>query len=164
MEIQALSKGPERVFIVCRNDDGSSIAIGTPLEMKCDGTRDGIDVQAAQTAAQIGLCVGTAHASVADQKYFRAQCYGYDDDAVCYAHGTATNSNVVIGDYGFASSGGAITLVRPGGDFASVSLAIASTDAATVKYGQALFHAVATVGSSATSTVTTNHKVFIRCM
>jgi hypothetical protein len=162
VEISSLTKGPEKVFIVVRNDDGSSQAIGTPLEWKCDGTRDGIDVQACQTAAQAtGLCAGTAHVSVADQKYFLAQCYGYDTDAVCYAHGTATNSNVVIGDIGVGSSGGAITFqVAAAAAYAGTM----ASDAVATLNPPLQFVAFRTVASSDTSTVTTNHHVFIRCM
>lgn len=162
MEISALGKGPEKIFIVVRNDDGSSIAIGKPLEWKCDGTRDGIDAQACQTAAQAtGLCAGTAHVSAADQKYFLAQCYGYDDDAVCYAHGSATNSNIVIGDLGIASSGGAITFVNA----AAKAYVLSHASEADGVYAPPLqFVAFATLASSDTSTVTTNSAVFIRCM
>lgn len=152
MEISALTKGPEKIFIVVRNDDGASIAIGTPLEWKADGTRDGIDVQACQTAAKMGLCCGTAHVSAADQKYFLAQAYGYDSNVVCYAHGDATNENVAIGDFGPASSGGAATFVEAG--------------AAAYATGPALaqFVAFETVASAAASTTTTNAACFVRCM
>ncbi len=162
MEISSLTKGPEKVFIVVRNDDGSSVAIGTPLEWKCDGTRDGIDCQAGQTAAQATtLCVGTAHVSAADQKYFLAQCYGYDDNAVCYAHGTATNSNIVIGDVGIASSGGAITFVHAAARGYTLTH-VSEADGAFA--ADPAFVAFATVGSSDTSSVTTNAAVFIKCM
>jgi hypothetical protein len=162
MEINTLTKGPETVFIVVRNDDGSSQAVGTPLEWMTDGTRDGIDVQACQTAAEVSsLIVGCAHVSAADQKYFRAQCYGYDDDAVCYAHGTATNANIAIGDVGIGSSGGALTFPDVGTELQSGTQASEADNTLNVPNNFAAFRTLASHGTSQT---TTNHHVFIRCM
>ena len=149
MNSPLLGKGPEKVFIVVRNDDGSDIAAGTPLEWKADGTRDGIDVQALQTAAKLNLLVGDAHQLFSDGEYGMAQVYGYDDDAVCYAHGTATNSNIAIGDVAIPSSGGAWT-------FACAGTVLSNNP------GWAA--AMATVGSASASSITTNAGIFLRCM
>ncbi|MCD6197477.1 MAG: hypothetical protein J7K15_02750 [Deltaproteobacteria bacterium] len=145
-----LTKGPEKVFIVVVNDEGATLPIGTPLEWKCDGTRDGIDVQAVQTAAKKSLVVGLAAESIPDGTYGLCQVYGVMDNARIYAHGTATNSNVAIGDIFVASTAqSALTAVDAG---------------SVISKEPPMFVAMETVASASVSTISTTAKVFVRCM
>lgn len=149
-----LGKGPTQFFITVRNDNaagGSNLTAGQALEWKCDGTRDGIDVVRCATAAFLTLFVGLipeGH-TINPQEYGVCQIYGYHGSADIYAHGTATNSNVAIGDVFSPSSGGPLTAVRAG---------------ATLTEQPPLVVAMETVASSGTSTVATTCKVFIRAM
>jgi len=145
-----LTKGPEKVFIIVKNDEGATLPIGTPLEWKCDGTDDGIAVQAVQSAAKRSLVVGLSAESISDGAYGLCQVYGVMDNARIYAHGTATNSNVAIGDI-FAAS--------------TAQSALVAVDAGSVISKEPpLFVAMETVASASAATISTSAKVFVRCL
>ena len=145
-----LTKGPEKVFIIVKNDEGATLPLGTPLEWKCSGTDDGTTVQAVQSAAKKSLTAGLAAEAIADGTYGLCQVYGVMDDARIYAHGTATNSNVAIGDI-FAA--------------ATAQSALTGVDAGSVIFKEApMFAAMETVASAGTATISTTAKVFIRCL
>ena len=149
-----LGKGPTQYFTTIRNDNaagGNNLTNGQAIEWKADGTRDGIDAERCATAAFLTLFVGLipeGH-TIEPQEYGLCQIYGYHGSADIYAHGTATNSNIAIGDVFSPSSGGPLTAVRAG---------------SVLTEQPPLVVALETVASSGTSTVATTCKVFIRCM
>lgn len=159
MRFATLGKGPEQVFIVVRNDDGADIGAGVPLEWKADGTRDGIDVQAFQTAAKQSLFVGVNHYAFSDGEYGLAQVYGYDDDALVLKHGIATNSNVAIGD---------VAIPNTNGQFEFVVAGTQVTDNHTTTVGVVCYDkmvaAMQTLASASNATITGTCGVFLRCM
>lgn len=149
-----LGKGPTQYFVTIRNDNaagGANLTTGQSIEWKADGTRDGIDAVKTATAAFLSLFVGLipeGH-TINPQEYGLCQVYGYHGSADVYCHGTATNSNVAIGDIFSPSSGGPLTAVRAG---------------ATLTEQPPLVVALETLASSGTSTVASTCKVFIRAM
>jgi hypothetical protein len=144
-----LTKGPEKVFIVVKNDSAATINAGEVLEWISNGTRDGIAAQVMQTAAQVSLCAGVAKDDIAVGKYGLSQVYGVNDAVSAYKHGTATNSNVAIGDIGVACSLGRVNFIAAG--------AAASSQ-------RVPFVAMETMASASASSIATKMKCFIRLM
>ncbi|MHC4707618.1 MAG: hypothetical protein ACYS8I_11100 [Planctomycetota bacterium] len=150
MLITTLTKGPDKVFVVIKNGSGSALTAGQVLEWKtASSVYDGYTVTD-PTATGSSLIVGNADAATPSGEYGLAQVYGYDDDALMYKHGTATNSNVVIGDQ-------AIVISAISGWSAAVA------GAASILHPYMAACAVS-VASSSASTGVTNAKVFLRCM
>jgi len=150
MLITTLTKGPDRVFVVVKNGSGSALSAGQVVEWKTAGeVYDGYTVTD-PTATGCALIVGNADAATPDGEYGLAQVYGYDDDAICYKHGTATNSNIVIGD--------ALIVASAISGWSAKAAGAAST--ASFPPG---VHCIS-VASSSASTGTTQSKVFLRCM
>lgn len=148
-----LGKGPFRKFITVRSDvaaGGSNLTDGQLLSWQADGTRDGIDVVRHATAV-LSLFVGLVPEgyTINPQEYGLCQVYGIHNSANVYAHGTATNSNIVIGDIFVPSSGGPLTAVIAGAVITNVA---------------PMFVAIGSLASSDTSTVQGVCKVFLRCM
>jgi len=148
-----LGKGPFRKFITVRSDvaaGGANLTEGQPLSWQADGTRDGIDVVAHAIAVNT-LFVGLVPEgyTINPQEYGMCQVYGVHNSAAVYAHGTATNSNIVIGDILIPSSGGYLT---------------ASVAGAVISLATPWVAALASLAASGTSTVTSVCKVFLRCM
>jgi hypothetical protein len=149
MQTAGLTKGPEKVFIEVLNDSSATITKGMVLEFTTDdSTTIGSGVQVMQTAAAIPLLAGVAEGTIAVGAYGRAQIYGYHDSVVVYGHGTATNSNIAIGDIGVACSLGRVNWVAAGG-------------AGTAFHN---FVAMETVGSLSASSLSTTMKAFINCL
>lgn len=101
MIIQRINRtGPEKVFVVVRNDSSASIAAGVPGVFKMDGTRDGLDIEDCKTgtAAKNGLIAGLMDVDLAASQYGLCQCYGVRTDAVMLASGSDTDANAEIGD------------------------------------------------------------------
>lgn len=146
-----LTKGPDKVFVVIKNGSGSALSAGQVVEWKAtSGVIDGVTVTN-PSATGCNLVVGNADAATPDGEYGLAQTYGYDDDAIAYHHGTATNDGGSVGDalvVASAISGwsgkaaGAATIIHP--------------------YLAAMGETAAFASSSATAT--TNAKVFLRMM
>lgn len=152
MGTDILGKGPTQYFITVRNDEASNnLTAGQALEWQADGTRDGIDVVRCSTAAFLSLFVGLVPEghTIKNAEYGMAQVYGYHGSADIYCHGTATNSNIAIGDIFSPSSGGPLTAVIAGSVITNIAPMVVALE---------------TVASSATSTVTSTCKVFLRCM
>ena len=156
MLIQTLTKGPEKIFVVAKNGDAGAMVKGQIVVWSMDGTDDGIDIEDI-SAAKNTLIVGITDAAIAVGDYGLVQVYGLDDDAIIYGHGTATNSNIAVGDvFQLASAIEGLSAKAAGAAW--------NGDGATnavVPYP--MFVAAETIASSATS-ITTTGKVFIRAM
>lgn len=100
MLIQRVNRDdPEKVFISCQNDDGSSSWVaGEPVFWQADGTDDGLDAVSGGTDATSSLLIGVADTTTADQGYGLVQVYGVRTDAVINQAGTASDANGAIGD------------------------------------------------------------------
>ena len=101
MIIQRINRtNPEKVFIIVRNDHSSAIAKGGICVFNFDGTRNGLDVlpPSASNDAHTTLLAGFADTAIGIGQYGLAQCYGVRTDAPMYKHGSASNSNAVVGD------------------------------------------------------------------
>jgi len=155
MLIQTLTKGPEKVFVVVKNGAGATIDKGQVVVWAMDTVNDGIDVED-MSAAKYPLVAGLADADIADGDYGLVQVYGLDDDAIIYTRGTATNSNIAVGDICALSSAieGLAALN------AGASLNLGGTNGAVP-----MFVCAETVESGGTNTSsTTTAKVFIRAL
>ena len=100
MIIQRLNRtNPEKVFIIVRND-GTAIGKGEICVFNMDGTRNGLDVKLPLQLddAHTTLIAGIADKAMAAGEYGLAQCYGIRTDVPMYKHGSASNSNAVVGD------------------------------------------------------------------
>jgi len=88
-EIQMLFKqinkaDAEKVFIVCRNTSGATVAANLPLYFETDAVTDGNAVSQMVTLGNF-LLAGINDASLADDAYGLVQCYGYRTSAVVSA-------------------------------------------------------------------------------
>jgi hypothetical protein len=100
MIIQRINRtNPEKVFIIVRND-GTAIGKGEICVFNMDGTRNGLDVKLPLQLddAHTTLLAGIADKAMAAGEYGLAQCYGIRTDVPMYKHGSASNSNAVVGD------------------------------------------------------------------
>ena len=150
MLITTLTKGPDKVFVVIKNGSGSALTAGQVVEWKtASSVYDGYTV-VDPTSLGASFTVGNADAATASGEYGLAQVYGYDDDAIIYKHGTATNSNVVVGDQAVVAS-------------AVSGWGAAAAGAASVISPYMAACAISFASSSA-STGTTTSKVFLRCL
>jgi hypothetical protein len=101
MIIQRINRtNPEKVFIIVRNDHSSAIGKGGLCTFNMDGTRNGLDVVPPGTAgdSHTTLLAGVADTAIGAGAYGLAQCYGIRTDVPMYKHGSASNSNAVVGD------------------------------------------------------------------
>lgn len=99
MIIQRINRtNPEKVFVVVRNDESTALTKGALCAFKFDGTRDGLDVEKADAAANSHLIAGANDSAIPAGDYGLAQCYGVRTDAIIIKSGTATNANAAIGD------------------------------------------------------------------
>ena len=99
MIIQRINRtNPEKVFVVVRNDETSALTKGALCSFKFDGTRNGLDVEKSDAAANAHLIAGIADTAIAAGAYGLAQCYGVRTDAIIIKSGTATNKNAAVGD------------------------------------------------------------------
>ena len=145
MIIQRVNRtNPEKVFIVVRNDDSVAFVKGGAINFKFDGTRDGLDAELADTAADNNLVAGIADSAIPVGEYGLVQCYGVRTDAVCLG----TNSDNGVGDV-LVVTHGSVALMSVTGGAASAYLP-----------AFALGATIDSTGSEATTTST----VFIRCM
>ena len=150
MLITTLTKGPDKVFVVIKNGSGSALSAGQVVEWKtASSVYDGYTVTN-PTSIGSGLTVGNADAATPSGEYGLAQVYGYDDDAIIYKHGIATNSNVVVADQALVAS-------------AISGWSSKAAGAASIASPYMAANAVSMASSSA-STGTTQSKVFLRCM
>ena len=100
MIIQRINRtNPEKVFIVCRNDD-TVMTKGATVVFTFDATRDGLDIVKSVTgaAAKSNLAAGIVDTALAAGAYGLVQCYGVRTDAIYLKCGTASDSAGVIGD------------------------------------------------------------------
>ena len=170
MQIQGINRtDPEKVFIICRNDGTVAISAGQPVVWQMDGTRDGLDVVTSKEAgaASDGLLCGLAHESMSigsanDSAGFGlVQCYGYDDDAVCMQHGTATNAAAVVGDLMYVNTAlNALSCLRPGSTLFTVS----SDANVSIPIHLGNLICCSANASTSNSTITTQSRVFLRLM
>ena len=145
MIIQKVNRvDPEKVFIVVRNDDSVAFVKGGCIGFKFDATRDGLDAELADTAADTPLIAGIADSALAAGEYGLVQIYGVRTDAVIWR----TNTAVVVGD-ALIVTHGSVALKRAAAGAASAYLPAFAA-------GEAL----ASTNSAKTDTTT----VFSRCM
>jgi hypothetical protein len=170
MQLQQLNRSdPERVFVIGRNDGTVAIAAGQPVVWQMDGTRDGLDVVTSKegAAASDPLLVGLAHAAMAigsantDTGYGLIQVYGYDNDAVCMQHGSATNAAATVGALMYVRTDlNALSAVRPG----TTLWTVASNGAVAIPIHMGCIICCSANASTATSTITVASRVFLRLM
>jgi len=148
----------EKVFIICRNTSGATLAANLPVYFETDAVSDGNAVsQMIATAHGTNLFAGINDASLADDAYGMVQVYGYRASVVTLAVSSTfsvTPGNRLVGvagaaylAYGTVLSGGSSTelLLSPVND----------------KYVLAM----ETIASAAAgSTTTGNCKAFIRAL
>jgi len=141
----------EKIFIIVQNDEASNAFLkGAPVNLKMDGTLDGVAAERSNTgaAAKNHLTAGLADDTTAAGAYGLVQVYGLRTDAVINQGGTASNANGAIGDV--------LGLF-------TASNALSGLAAGTLTMYYAAFALAQTVASS-TAIATTTGKVFIRCM
>lgn len=176
MQIQPLNRtDPEKVFIICRNDGTTTVPVGTPVVWQMDGTRDGLDIVDSKegTAASDPLLVGPAHQSMAigsadtNEGFGLVQVYGYDDDAVCMQHGTATSGAAVVGDIMYVRTDiPAFSCVRAGTTLWTVASVAtnATTPALNLPIHMGRIVCCSANASTASSTITVASRIFLRMM
>jgi len=150
-------------FVAIRNDSGSALSVGQIVAWDMAGTEDGLRV-IDPSGTSVALTVGTAHRATADGDKGLAQVYGYDDDALVLRNGvTATNDTLAIGDIlDITSASSCLDARKAAGTILANTFAATNNVAATVL--PPMFVLCETFASYGTSDVTTNAKVFIRCL
>ena len=99
MIIQRINRtNPEKAFVVVRNDEAAALTKGELSAFKFDATRDGLDVEEANAAANAHLIAGVNDSAIAASGYGLVQCYGVRTDAVIIKSGTTTAKNAAVGD------------------------------------------------------------------
>ena len=142
---------PEKVFIVCKNDEASNAWIaGAPVVLQADGTDDGLAAVrlTSGAAAKSSLLVGVADKATAATGVGLVQTYGVRTDAVINQAGTASNANGAIGD-----------VMTPW--TASNGFSGAAAGAAT---GYSPWAVLMQTVASSTAIATTTGTIFLRCM
>jgi len=143
MLLQQLNRSDaEKVFIICRNTSGATLAADLPVYFETDAVSDGNAVSQCQTAAGTNLFAGINDASLADDAYGLVQVYGYRASVVVSA---------VVSSYSIA----------PGSRLVGVA------SAAYLAYGSALSGGLTTellLASAADKSATANCKAFIRAL
>lgn len=158
MLFQQISRdSAEKVFIICRNTSGASLAANLPVYFETDAVSDGNAVsQMTAVAHGTNLFAGITDAAIADDAYGKVQVYGYRASVVVSAVDSSfsvTPGNRLVGvagaaylAYGTVLSGGSTTelLLSPVND----------------KY----VIAMETIASAADKSATANCKAFIRAL
>jgi len=93
-QTSGITKGPERIYMVSKNDTGAALVAGQVVSWACDGTDDGIAVKACATAALNNLVAGLAYAADANGDFGITLTYGLCDYGVI----VHTNTAIVVAD------------------------------------------------------------------
>lgn len=168
MNAKSVGNAPEKVFLVVRNDESSTISRGTPVALQLDGTDDGLAVILPSTSAAKAHAVafGVAAQDIASGTDGQVQVFGFCNYAkiVTSTRAASTDSfatvetqalgcilNISTVANAFISSGGtlAVTGYLP---FAVLAQSMASTVG------------IASTTSDTSLRKTTSAKVFLRMM
>ena len=158
------NSGAEVGFVVVKNVNTAALTTG---QVVCWDTTTsgnyGLDVSD-PAGASAGLICGTAHTNTAAGGKGLAQVYGYDSDALMIRNGvTASNDTLDLGDIlDIVSASSCLGATKAAGAGLANTFAGTSNVAATVC--PPMFVLMETFASYATSNVTTNAKVFLRCL
>ena len=139
----------EKVFIICRNVSGATVAANLPLYFETAATTDGNAVSEMETLGNF-LLAGINDASLADDDYGLVQCYGYRTSAVVSA---AVSTYSIVPGTPLVGVQGAAHLAY--GSFLSTPII---TD-----YDNQVF-SMETIASAADHSATANARVFIKAM
>lgn len=71
----------EKIFIICRNTSGATLAANLPVYFETDEQSDGNAVSQMVTGGNL-LFAGINHSSLVDDGYGLVQCYGFRTSAV----------------------------------------------------------------------------------
>ena len=155
--------GAEIGFVVVKNGS-TAYSVGQVVcwDVATDATF-GLEAVDA-SAANAGLVAGLAHAATPADEKGLVQCYGYDSDALIVRNGmTATNDTLAAGNIlDILSALSCLIASKAAGAVLANTFAATNNAAATVI--PPLFVLMESFASYATSNVTTNAKVFIRCL
>jgi hypothetical protein len=150
MLLQQLNRSDaEKVFIICRNTSGATIAANIPVYFETDAVTDGNAVSEMVTLGNF-LLAGINDASIADDAYGLVQCYGYRTSAVVSA---VVSSYSIVPGTPLVGVAGAAYLAY--GSFLSTPV---MTD-----YDNQVF-SMETIASAAGKSATANARVFIKAM
>ena len=158
-----VNTGAEVGFVTVRNDSGSALSAGQVVAWDMAGTEDGLRV-IDPSGTSAGLVVGLAHSATADGDKGLVQVYGVDDDALVLRNGvTATNDTLAVGDLlDITSASSCLDARKAAGAILANTFAATNNAVATVL--PPMFVLCTSFASYATSDVTTNAKIFIRCL
>jgi len=146
---QANRTDAEKVFIICRNTSGATVAANLPLYFETDAVTDGNAVSEMVTLGNF-LLAGINHKSILDDAYGMVQCYGYRTSAVVSA--VVSTYSIVPGTPLVGTAGAAYLAY---GSFLSTPV---MTD-----FDNQVF-SMETIASAAGKSATANARVFIKAM
>jgi len=151
MLLQKLNRGDaEKVFIICRNTSGATLAANLPVYFETDAVTDGNAVSQMVTGGQ-HLLAGINDASLVDDGYGLVQCYGYRTSVVVSA---------VVSSYSIVPG---TPLVGVAGAAYLAYGTILSAVTTQANYDRQIF-SMETIASAADKSATANARCLIKAM
>lgn len=145
----------EKVFIICRNTSGASLAANLPVYFETDEQSDGVAVSQMVTAGNL-LFAGINHSTLADDGYGLVQVYGKRTSAVVYP--VVSSYSAVPGTRLIGVAGAAYLA------YGSMLSAGINTEALLVQALDNFVISMETIASADGKSATGNAMVFIRAL
>jgi len=157
MLIQQLNRSDaEKVFIICRNTSGGTLAANVPVYFETDEVSDGVAVsQMVAYAHGTNLFAGINNASLVDDGYGLVQVYGYRTSVVVSA--VASTFSVIPGNRLVGVAGAAYLAY-------GTVLSTADTEALISPENDKYVIAMETIASADDKSATANCIAFIRAL
>lgn len=140
----------EKVFIICKNTSGGTLAANVPVYFETDEQSNGLAVSQMVTGGNL-LFAGINHSSLADDGFGLVQVYGYRQSAVV---SPVVSSYSLVPGTPLVGVAGAAYLAY--GSFLSAGLSLAAVDLFVT--------AMETIASADGKSATSNAVVFIRAL
>lgn len=145
---------PERVFIIAKNTEGSTLAVDTVCAWEtASASIDGVAIRQPDSS-HAGSIVGIVDAAITDGNFGLVQVYGYRSTSSVFQ----TNTSQDTGDFLEASLGAAHL-----SSYASSQVITSTSDASITHRPGPYFVLAETIASSAAS-ATISAKMFVRCL